>query len=877
MRFLRSNTAVLVTVGPFYDKTDGVTIETALTITNERITLTADTDAGSAPTNILDNVTGATSGTANDLNYITGNDAGMMQLELAAADTNRVGRMMLSITDAANHCPVFHEFFVLPQAIYDWLTGVIVPLPANTTHAAGTAWGSGAITADSIAADAITAAKIADGAIDAATLATGTITAAKFAAGAIDAAAIAADAITDAKVASDVTIASVTGAVGSVAGNVVGSVASVTGAVSLSAGDSPVLQSGTATAGAASTITIQTAIGADSLPVGCTIKVTSGTGLGQARVITAYVNATKVVTVDRAWTTNPDATSVYSILYTELTALGASLKVSGVVLVDTTSAVTGLTASNLDATISSRMATYTQPAGFLAATFPGGTIANTTNITAGTITTVTTVTTVTGLTASNLDATISSRLASASYTAPTNLTAAQIASGVWTDIVAGDFTVASSVGKSVMNGVSLGTGLTVAEVSGAVGSVTGSVGGNIAGSVASVSGNVGGNLVGTIGGLTAAALKDFFDTDATTTYASAVAGSVVKEIADNAGGGTPPTVAEIADAVWDEAISGHLALGSTGLALLSAGSAGDPWSTALPGAYGAGTAGKIVGDNINATVSSRLATAGYTAPTNLTAAQIASGVWTDTTAGDFTTALSVGKSLMNGISLGTGLTVVSVSGDVGGNVVGSVASVTAAIVLPTIPTSWITADGIATDAFGALELASGAASEIATAVRAELATELGRVDVAVSTRASQTSLDTLDDLVDTEVAALQAVVDAILVDTAEIGVAGAGLTNINLPNQTMDIIGNITGSLSGTVGSVTGLSVNAIADSVLSRSVSNVEGSAGEHTLCTVVLAMLENSISGSTLTIKRTDGSTTHVTKTLSTNAAAEPIVGIQ
>jgi hypothetical protein len=45
---------------------------------------------------------------------------------------------------------------------------------------------------------------------------------------------------------------------------------------------------------------------------------------------------------------------------------------------------------------------------------------------------------------------------------------------------------------------------------------------------------------------------------------------------------------------------------------------------------------------------------------------------------------------------------------------------------------------------------------------------------------------------------------AILVDTAEIGVAGAGLTNINLPNQTMDIVGNITGNLSGSVGSVTG-------------------------------------------------------------------------
>jgi hypothetical protein len=140
MIFLRSNTAVIIAVGPFYDKTDGVTIETALTITNERITLIAETDAGSAPTIILDNITGATAATANDLNYITGGDNGMMQMELAAADVNRVGRMKLSITDAANHVPVFHEFFVLPQAIYDWFTGVIVPLPANVTQLLGTAW-----------------------------------------------------------------------------------------------------------------------------------------------------------------------------------------------------------------------------------------------------------------------------------------------------------------------------------------------------------------------------------------------------------------------------------------------------------------------------------------------------------------------------------------------------------------------------------------------------------------------------------------------------------------------------------------------------------------------------------------------------------------
>jgi len=200
-----------------------VTIETGLTITNERITLTADTDDGSAPTNILDNVTGATSGTSNDLNYITGNDAGMMQIELSAANTNRVGRMLLSITDAANHVPVFMELFVLPQAIYDWLTGVIVPLPANVTtiagaavststaqlgvnavQAGGTAWGSGAITAASIATGAIDADAIADNAIDAGSIATGAITNAKFAAGAIDAAAIANGAIDAATFAADV-------------------------------------------------------------------------------------------------------------------------------------------------------------------------------------------------------------------------------------------------------------------------------------------------------------------------------------------------------------------------------------------------------------------------------------------------------------------------------------------------------------------------------------------------------------------------------------------------------------------------------------------------------------------------------------------------
>lgn len=65
---------------------------------------------------------------------------------------------------------------------------------------------------------------------------------------------------------------------------------------------------------------------------------------------------------------------------------------------------------------------------------------------------------------------------------------------------------------------------------------------------------------------------------------------------------------------WDDVLAEHLASGTTGNALNAAGSAGDPWSTALPGAYGAGSAGFILGTNLDALISSRMAT--FTLPTN---------------------------------------------------------------------------------------------------------------------------------------------------------------------------------------------------------------------------------------------------------------------
>jgi len=72
-------------------------------------------------------------------------------------------------------------------------------------------------------------------------------------------------------------------------------------------------------------------------------------------------------------------------------------------------------------------------------------------------------------------------------------------------------------------------------------------------------------------------------------------------------------------------------------------------------------------------------------------------------------------------------------------------------------------------------------------------------------------------------AILAADVAAILVDTAEIGAAGAGLTNINLPDQTMDI----TGNLSGSVGSVTAeVTANMTKISGTAAAADNLEASA---------------------------------------------------
>lgn len=126
MRYLRQNTATRITCGPFIDKTDGFTPEIALTATNEALTFVVDDVDGSPaianPTLVID-TTATASGGDNDFVHITNDNAGYYTLELTAAQTNYVGRAVLSINYLTDHLPVFHEFTILPANVFDSMFG----------------------------------------------------------------------------------------------------------------------------------------------------------------------------------------------------------------------------------------------------------------------------------------------------------------------------------------------------------------------------------------------------------------------------------------------------------------------------------------------------------------------------------------------------------------------------------------------------------------------------------------------------------------------------------------------------------------------------------------------------------------------------------
>ena len=82
-------------------------------------------------------------------------------------------------------------------------------------------------------------------------------------------------------------------------------------------------------------------------------------------------------------------------------------------------------------------------------------------------------------------------------------------------------------------------------------------------------------------------------------------------------------------------------------------------------------------------------------------------------------------------------------------------------------------------------------------------------------------------------------------------------------------------AVAGDAMALTASERNSTADAILTRDVSSVEGVANDHSLCYVVLASSEWSVSGTTLTVKKTDGTTTFTTKTLTKTAGDSPVRG--
>lgn len=528
--FLKQSTASQSrAIGPFVDDTDFKTPETALTIANTDIKLVVNGGA-SANKN--------SGGGTHRVNGVYG-------ITFDATDTATVGEVEISVV-VSGALPVFHKFWVLEEAVYDALFGASAPGYLQPATAGRT-----------LVVDA-------NGLADATTVKVGPSGAAT------------------AQTAGDIP-ARLPAAL-TAGGNIKADTLFLNGVDLSAAGAVPMLSivdQGTAQSATGTTLVLRAAAAfADSELVGAVVQIVSATtGAGQARVITANVGSTDTVTVD-TWTTTPTGTIVYKIWAAApvSTAVPPPVNVTQIAgsAVNTSSAQLGVnvvqaagTAWNSGAidraTFSAAsgqqpIRSNTAQAGAAGSLTLDASASATTDFYKNDLLLLTGGTGagqsryITGYNGSTKVATVNSNWA----TTPDNTTtfailpadaivgasaptAAQVATAVWQDTTAGDFTVSGSIGKSLFTGgaapgaagglfiagsnaavtanitgnltgnvsgsVGSVTGA-VGSVTGAVGSVTGNVGGNVVGSVASVTGNVGGNVVGSVASVSAAVTPD---------------------------------------------------------------------------------------------------------------------------------------------------------------------------------------------------------------------------------------------------------------------------------------------------------------------------------------------------------------------------------
>jgi len=104
--FLKQSTAVDVIVGPFIDKTDGNTAETALTVTQAEVRLSKN---------------GGNMAQKNEATALAHDELGYYLCKFDATDTNTLGILQLMIHESADALPVYHEYMVVTANVWDTL------------------------------------------------------------------------------------------------------------------------------------------------------------------------------------------------------------------------------------------------------------------------------------------------------------------------------------------------------------------------------------------------------------------------------------------------------------------------------------------------------------------------------------------------------------------------------------------------------------------------------------------------------------------------------------------------------------------------------------------------------------------------------------
>lgn len=104
MRLLRQSTATTLLLGPFLDSTDGVTSETALTISQSDVLLWKEG--------------GTTLAQKNEATSCTHRSNGLYTCPVNTTDTNTLGTLVVSVSESGA-LPIRQDYLVVPANVYD--------------------------------------------------------------------------------------------------------------------------------------------------------------------------------------------------------------------------------------------------------------------------------------------------------------------------------------------------------------------------------------------------------------------------------------------------------------------------------------------------------------------------------------------------------------------------------------------------------------------------------------------------------------------------------------------------------------------------------------------------------------------------------------